>query len=67
MAKRVSRGFADKAAKALKDNKKHCAVCGEAIELVKHVVTVTDPTTDSIRFNEKMVGVCGCNRNEIYK
>jgi hypothetical protein len=67
MARRVSKGFAEKAAKALKDNKKHCAVCGEAIELVKHVVTVTDLATDSIRFREKMVSICGCNRNEIYK
>lgn len=67
MAKRVSKGFADKTSKALRDNKKHCAVCGEAIEFIKHIVTVTDSKSNSIRFKEKMVGVCNCNRNEIYK
>jgi hypothetical protein len=67
MAKRVSKGFADKTSKALRDNKKHCAVCGEAIEFIKHIVTVTDSKSNSIRFKEKMVGVCKCNRNEIYK
>jgi len=67
MAKHVSKGFADKTSKALRDYKKHCAVCGEAIEFIKHIVTVTEPTTKSIRFKEKIVGVCNCNRNEIYK
>lgn len=67
MAKRVTKGFADKTQKALKDSKKHCAVCGEPIELVKHVVTLKDEVKNTIRFKEKMVGVCNCNRNEIYK
>ncbi|MDO9547835.1 MAG: hypothetical protein Q7J65_02580 [Candidatus Marinimicrobia bacterium] len=67
MAKRVTKGFADKMSKALKDSKKHCAVCGEPIELVKHVVTQKVTVSDTIRFKEKMVGVCNCNRNEIYK
>ncbi|MDD5764757.1 MAG: hypothetical protein PHW79_00705 [Candidatus Marinimicrobia bacterium] len=67
MAKRVSKGFGDKNAKALKDSKKHCAVCGEPIELVKRIMTVTDNEKNSVRFQEKMVGVCKCNRSEIYK
>jgi len=67
MAKRVTKGFADKTQKALKDSKKHCAVCGEPIELIKHIVTQTNTISDTIRFKEKMVGVCNCNRSEIYK
>jgi len=67
MAKRVSKGFADKTSKALRDYKKHCVVCGEAIEQIKHIITVTDSKSNSIRCKEKMVGVCNCNRSEIYK
>ncbi|MBN2600582.1 MAG: hypothetical protein JXR87_01170 [Candidatus Marinimicrobia bacterium] len=67
MAKRVTKGFADKTQKALKDAKKHCAVCGEPIELIKHIITQTNPNSDTIRFKEKMVGICNCNRSEIYK
>ncbi|MFA4839415.1 MAG: hypothetical protein WC703_08070 [Candidatus Neomarinimicrobiota bacterium] len=67
MAKRVSKGFGDKTSKALKDFKKHCAVCGEPIELVKRILTVTDEEKNSVRFQEKMVGVCKCNRSEIFK
>lgn len=67
MAKRVTKGFADKTQKALKDSKKHCAVCGEPIELIKHVTTQKSTGSDTIRFKEKMVGVCNCNRNEIFK
>jgi hypothetical protein len=67
MAKHESKGFADKTSKALRDYKKHCAICSEPIEFIKHIVTVTDSTTKSIRFKEKMVGVCKCNRSEIYK
>jgi hypothetical protein len=67
MAKRVTKGFADKTAKALKDNKMHCAVCGDPIEMIKHIVTQRDAASDTIRFKEKVIGVCSCNRNDIYK
>lgn len=67
MAKRVTKGFADKTAKALRDTKKHCAVCGEPIEMIKHIVTQQSGNGETIRFKEKMVAVCNCNRNEIYK
>ncbi|HDP66888.1 MAG TPA: hypothetical protein ENN20_00125 [Candidatus Marinimicrobia bacterium] len=66
MAKRVTKGFADKTAKALRDTKRHCAVCGEPIEMIKHVVT-QQAGGGSIRFKEKMVAVCNCNRSEVYK
>jgi len=67
MAKRVTKGFGDKTAKALMDFKKHCPVCGEAIEMVKHITPVIEPSTNSLRFKEAMVHVCKCNRSEIYK
>jgi len=67
MNRKGVRGFADKTKKALEDSKKHCAVCGEPIELIRHVVTLKDEVKGTIRFKEKMVGVCNCNRNEIYK
>jgi len=66
MAKRVTKGFADKTSKALKDNKRHCAVCGDPIEMIKHVVTNKDTAKDAIRFKEKIIGVCSCNRNDIF-
>ena len=67
MAKRISKGFGDKTSKALKDFKKHCPVCGEPIEFIKRIITITNPEKNSIRFQEKMVGVCKCNRSEIYQ
>lgn len=67
MAKRVTKGFAAKNAKALADSKRHCQVCGEAIEMVKHIVTIADGEKQTMRFKEKMERVCGCNRNEIFK
>jgi C4-type Zn-finger protein len=67
MAKKTGRGFADKVAKSSQDFRKHCPVCGEAIEMVKHIIPVQDEATNSIRFKERMVGVCNCNRSEIHK
>jgi hypothetical protein len=67
MAKRVTKGFADKTAKALRDTKKHCPVCGEAVTPVKHITTVSDPKTHSMRFKETMVPVCKCNQENYYK
>lgn len=67
MPKRTRKGFADKTAKALKDYKKHCSVCGVPIEMVKHIVSIIDTAKNSVRFQEKMVGVCKCNRSQVFK
>jgi hypothetical protein len=61
------KGFADKTSKAGKIAKKTCPVCGEPIDYVKHVTTVSDADNKSMRFTEKMVAVCKCNRDQIYK
>ena len=60
------KGFADKTSKTSKNKKTICPVCGESIEFIKHIETV-NPTPNSMRFKEKMVGVCKCNRAEIIK
>lgn len=65
MAKRVTKGFASKNDKAMKDKHKVCPVCDGDIVRVKHVQTVSEENT--IRFNEKMVKVCKCNQSDIYK
>lgn len=67
MAKKGARSFAAKVAKSTADAKRHCPVCGEAIEYIKQITTVTDKENHSMRFKEKMVAVCKCNRNEVYK
>jgi len=61
------KGFADKTSKAGKNTKTVCPVCGEPIDYIKHVTTVSDAGKKSMRFTEKMVGVCKCNRDQIYK
>ncbi len=61
------KGFADKTAKAGKNTKTVCPVCGENIDYIKHITTVTSADNKSMRFQEKMIGVCKCNRDQIYK
>ncbi len=65
MAKRVTKGFASKTERALRDKHKTCQVCGGDITRVKHVKSIDNKT--GIGFNEKMVDVCKCNQKDIYK
>ncbi len=67
MAKRVTKGFAAKTEKALRDTKRHCPVCGDAVEMVKHITPVINAETNSMKFKEKMLAVCKCNRKDIFK
>ncbi len=67
MAKRVTKGFAAKNEKALSDSKNHCSVCGESIEMVKHIVTIGDEKANNVRFREKIERVCKCNKTKIFK
>jgi hypothetical protein len=67
MAKKGDRSFATKVAKSTVDTRKHCPVCGEVIEYIKQITTVTNTENNSMRFPEKMIAVCKCNRNEVYK
>ncbi|MCK9244430.1 MAG: hypothetical protein PHC43_03465 [Candidatus Marinimicrobia bacterium] len=61
------KGFAEKTAKSSRNVKVTCPVCGENIEYVKHIATISDPAKRSMRFKEQIVGVCKCNRDQIYK
>lgn len=61
------KGFAEKTAKSAKNTKIVCPVCGENIDYVKHIETISDPAKKSMRFKEKMVGICKCNHDQIYK
>lgn len=67
MVKRSKGGFAAKVAKSSVDLKIHCPVCGEAIDVVKYISTINSPENNAMRFKEKMIKVCKCNRNEFYK
>ncbi len=59
--------FADKLAKNAKDFKIHCPNCGEPFEYVKHIMPITDAKGNTLRFKEKVVGLCKCNRSQIVK
>jgi len=67
MAKRVTKGFADKTAKALRDARPHCPTCGEAYELVKHISCDQNTEKNTLKFKEQMVRLCKCNRSEYYQ
>jgi len=57
--------FADKMNKATSDFSTHCPKCGEAISYVKLVTSEKSEKNGAIRFNQRMVGVCKCNENNI--
>lgn len=57
--------FADKMAKGGQDFTTHCPKCGETISSVKLVTSELSDKTGAWRFNQKFVGVCKCNENEI--
>jgi len=59
--------FADKVAKAGQDFHKHCAKCGEAITMIKLITSKQSEKTNAWRFNQKFIGICKCNENEIVK
>jgi len=63
MAKTTS--FADKVAKSGMDHTKHCPVCDQSITTVKLITSECSPKTGAWRFNQKFVGMCKCNENEL--
>ncbi len=44
---------------------KKCPVCGEAISHLK-VFKSVNSGKEGVKFNQKMVSVCACNKNEIF-
>jgi hypothetical protein len=43
---------------------KTCPVCGEQITYVKHYANVKN-TDNNVKFKQKVVGICGCNKKEL--
>ena len=62
MAKKQS--FADKARKQQMIKGSLCPVCGEPLQPIKMITPVVTPI-ESVRFSEKLVRVCKCNRDKI--
>ncbi|MCK5521364.1 MAG: hypothetical protein KAI81_09645 [Candidatus Marinimicrobia bacterium] len=58
-------GFGAKIANRAKEGK-NCPVCGEQISYVKHFSSDNSLKT-GVKFKQKVVGVCGCNKNEVFK
>ena len=42
---------------------KTCPVCGQQISYVKHYESVKN-TSDSVKYKQKVVGICGCNKKD---
>ena len=65
MAKK-KRGFIDKVRKGTDPIGDVCDKCNQEIEYMKLFLPEHLEDKNSWRFKEKMVGVCNCNRNEIF-
>ncbi|MBN1779637.1 hypothetical protein JW948_00795 [bacterium] len=59
------KSFADKLAKASQDYSRHCKECGESIQPVLFVSSEKSGKGDAWRFNQRFVGVCKCNENDL--
>ena len=64
MAKKA-KSFADKVAAATEEKGRHCPECGELYEYIQNVTSVKNEKNNGWKFNQKMVAVCKCNRNEV--
>jgi hypothetical protein len=64
MAKKP-KSFADKVESATQESGRVCPKCGELYQFVQQVQSVKSEETDSWKFNQKMVGVCNCNRSAV--
>ena len=62
MAKKQS--FADKARKQQMIKGALCPVCGEVLQPIKMITPEVTPI-ESVRFREKLVRVCKCNREKV--
>lgn len=59
------KSFADKVAKSSMDFRSHCSECGEALQSVKLVTSEKSEKTGDWKFNQRFVGMCKCNENEL--
>jgi hypothetical protein len=56
-------GFGSKIAHREKTGKT-CAVCGQQISYVKHYQSVKNVA--GVKYKQKIVGVCGCNKKDYF-
>ena len=57
--------FADKFARGNKSHLRQCPTCGETIQSVKLVSAEKSDKSGAFRFNQRFVGMCKCNENDI--
>jgi len=41
----------------------NCSVCGQPISYVKHYANVKN-TDGNVKYKQKVVGICGCNKKD---
>ncbi|HNR68081.1 MAG TPA: hypothetical protein PKN04_07015 [bacterium] len=61
------RSFAAKTAKTGQNiaQVKICPVCNSPVQAVKYIEQYKNEATGTIRFKDKMVGVCKCNEKDL--
>lgn len=59
------KSFAAKIAKAAGAMSSHCPECGEVISPLFVVESYIDDKKGSTKFNEKFVGICNCNKDQV--
>jgi len=57
-------GFGAKIAHREKTGKT-CPECGQQISYVKHYQSVKHPS-GNVKYKQKIVGICGCNKKEYF-
>ena len=60
-----AKSFADKVNKGTHDYTTHCPECGESYTTIKLITSEKSDKTQAWRFNQRFVGLCKCNENEI--
>ncbi len=66
MATKKKRGFIDKVRKGTDPIGEVCEKCSQEIKYMRVIDPQYLENKNAWRFKEKVVGVCNCNRNEIF-
>lgn len=62
-----AKSFVDKVSKSSQDYTTHCKECGESIHTIKLITSEKSDKSGAWRFNQRYVGICKCNENEVSK
>jgi hypothetical protein len=60
-----SKSFVDKLQKSAHDYTTHCPKCGESYSNIQYITSEKSEKTGAWRFNQKFIGICKCNEQEI--